>query len=452
VSFITPGSLGQALAKQVVPASPIPASTDFAPVPAADAQAAKYANDPRLQTVALWARDPNQVAQTEAYGLLYSLQAVKGEAVPLATELQRAQQEIAQKRARISAIKAQISSMSRQGMGDVIALERESGQFADPHQLCGFMDSVRKAFKSVDKGVIRPIAAPIKRLESQMPWDPLLKKIEKYTIRPAAREAQRGMAVLDKYVPGWTTLLDFVVPIPIGSILNAAMSSGAPGGVFSSILNASRGGDPFSTLANSSGAATKSAFQLAQPITFPLGGDQLLTRFPMTVAKGTNTFITTDGPFLRKLEATAIEALSGFTLAIGLASTMVTGGAGLVAVQTLNAILQTLQAGVTVLKAQEAATALKKQARAIRDAAQVEVAKINAEEQQTLAEIARIQASIDDIKRRRQALARQRSGSSAQADDADDAPESDDQTSLLWAGLAALCGAALIIYAFVDED
>lgn len=431
--------LGQLTQQQAPPPQAPRAASSEPEKTLTDAQAEKYANDPRLLTVALWAESPNEAAKLEATALLSALEQLKAEAVPLAQDLQRNRQAKGVAQANLARMRAEIDALSRQGMGEIMALERETGEWVDPF-MAGFMSSVRKALKDVDKAVIRPwsqslnsalkevdraairpwsspLNSALKAVDRAVirPWSsPLnaaLKKFDKYTIRPAAREVGKGIVVLDKFVPGWTVLLDFVAPIPLGTILGAiagksvvstvARSFGLPGSGL--IGNLVKVGDE----------GLQEAFSSAQSIAAtPIG-----RTLPLTIAKGTNTFITTKGPFLTKLRATATEAVSGFALVLTLAGTVVTFGSAtpamLAALGALQALNAGLQSGISVLNAQEAAKELKKQSRLIRDAANAELAKIQAEEQATLAEIARLRANIEEVKRRRLLLAKQQADQAA---------------------------------------
>lgn len=408
-----------------------------------DQQAEQYAKDPRLNTVALWAENPKQVAELEATALMVALDQLKAEAVPLAQELQRIQRAEGTSRANLARMRAEIDALSRQGMGEIMALERETGEWVDPF-MAGFMSSVRKAvsnavetvkdtvtrpageaLKEVDRAVIRPWSSPLNSALKEVdraiirPWSsPLhtaLKKIEKYTIRPAAKEVKKGIAILDKYVPGWTTLLDVIMPLPIGTIIGGLAASAGSGNLISSIVNTIPGlktSDAVAGLAKVGDIAAREAFVLASPVTSPFV-TQLANSFPLTVAKGTHTYLKTKGSFLDKLRATATEAIQGFTLVVQLAAVVATGGALAPAIAALNVILAGLQAGITVLNAHDAAVALKKHARTIRDAANAELARIQAEETATLAEIARLRANIEEVRRRRLALAKQQADQAA---------------------------------------
>lgn len=423
--------LGQLQPPQQAPA-PVVNYTPGTAESITDAQANKLLDDPRFATVALWADQPQKVAELEATALMAALEELKAEAVPLARELQRIKQAEDAKRAAIQRMRSEIDALSRQGMGEILALERETGEWIDPF-MAGFLDKARKAVSGATQAVIKPVKDAAREFDKAAirPWSqPLhkglkiaekatlrpvkdalrefdkialrpwtspihdvLKKIEKYTVRPAAKEVKKGIAVLDKYVPGWTTLLDVIAPIPLGTIIGALAKSKA-----GSLISALAGG-----VVPGMDKVVGDAFDMARSVTdTPIGRS-----FPLTVAKGTHTFISTKGPFMTKLRATAVEALSGFTLVVQLAAVVATGGALAPAVMALGAMLQGLQAGITVANAHEATQALKKQARAIRSAANLKLAAIEAEERQTLAEIAKIKANIEEIKRRRAALARQ---------------------------------------------
>lgn len=400
-------------------------------------RAAQYENDPRLRTVYAWAVNPDKTAEAEANSLLQSFEEIKNETVPLAQDLQRIRQEKTARLAAIQRMRAEIEALTRRGMGELIDLEHLSGVPQDPF-MAGFMDSARKALKSIDKAVIQPISKPIdkglKAVDKAVirpwsqplnealkvvdraiirPWSsPLnaaLKKFDKYTVRPVGKAAVKGMGILDKFVPGWTMLLDLVMPLPIGTILQAiagkgvvSLAAGAIGIPGQSLL----GG-----IASFGDKVAGDAFNSAASIS----SSSLGKAFPLTIAKGTDTFIKTKGPFLTKLRATATEALQGATLVLALAATVVTAGAAtpaIVAMQGaiagLSLVVTSMQAGLTVLTAQEAAQAVKKQAREIRAGAQAELQKIAEEEAKYKAEIAKIKAQIAAIQAEKARVAAQR--------------------------------------------
>lgn len=438
MAFVTThdlAGLGMGDPAPVVPVAPgagtpvVTATGADAPVdvdPATLQQAAYYENDPRLRTVYAWAASPEKTAEAEANALLQSFEEIRNETVPLAQELQRVRQERDARLASIRRMRAEIDALTRRGMGELIDLENMSGIPQDPF-MHGLMSSVRKAvskaveqvkdnvtrptgeaLKAVDKAVIRPWSQPLNAALKVVdraiirPWSsPLntaLKKFDKAAIRPVGKAAVKGMGILDKFVPGWTVLLDVVMPLPLGTILQAIAGKGVVS------LAAGMVGIPGQSLigglAQFGDKVVADAFGSAASIaSSPIG-----KAFPLTIAKGTDTFIKTKGPFLTKLRATATEALQGATLVLSLAATVVTAGAAtpaIVAMQGaiagLSLVVTSMQAGLTVLSAQEAAQAVKKQAREIRAGAQAELQKIAEEEAKYKAEIAKIKAQIAAI-------------------------------------------------------
>ncbi len=389
-------------------------------------QAAKYENDPRLRTVYAWAANPEKTAEAEATALLQSLEEIKDTTVPLAQDLKRIKRERDTKLAEIRRMRAELEALTRRGMGELIELENLSGVPQDPF-MHGIMKSARKALKKVDKAAIRPWSKPLNKglkafdktlirpwsqpLNAGLkqfdrwvirPWSsPLntaLKKFDKAAIRPVGKAAVKGMGILDKFVPGWTMLLDVIMPLPIGTILKAIAGKGVVS------LAAGMIGIPGQSLlgglASYGDKVVGDAFHSAASV----ASSGLGKAFPLTIAKGTDTFIKTKGPFLTKLRATATEALQGATLVLSLAAMVVTAGGAtpaIVAMQGaiagLSLVVTSMQAGLTVLSAQEAAQAVKKQARAIRDGAQAELQKIAEEEAKYKAEIAKIKAQIAAI-------------------------------------------------------
>ena len=438
-----------------------------------EAQVKQYSTDPRLLTVALWAQNPDEAAKLEATALMTALESLKGEAVPLAKELQKITQTVAAKRASVQRMRAEIAALSRQGMGEILALERETGVWVDPF-MSGIMSSIRKGFKDIDKAAIRPWSQPLheglkeadralirpwskplhaglKQLDRWVirPWSvPLntaLKKIDKYTIRPAAREVGKGIAVLDKFVPGWTMVLDFVMPIPLGTILGALAGKSLVSTIAGRMFP---GSELIGNLAKVGDQSLNQAFMSAKSFTTPgtLGGTM-----PLTLAKGTHTFIKTKGPFLTKLRATATEAVQGFALVLTIAVTVASFGtatpAMLAALSALQALNAGLQSGINVLNANEAAQALKKQARLIRAAGNAELAKIEEEERQTLAEIAKLKANIEAIKRQRMKVVKPSLAPSSRGDVVAQTAESlgVSETTMIVGGLALIGGVVLIV-------
>jgi len=286
----------------------------------------------------------------------------------------------------------------------------EFGRQIDKAIIQPVMDPVREFGRMLDKTVFQPIDDTLKITSS-------LEKLDKYTIRPAGGHIAKGIAFLDEKVPGWTTLLDFIIPIPLAGSIVGQLSKMIVSGNVVARLAPGWAATPGGAMTD---AVVRGAAELAAPVTVPIGESMTsiatapFAQFSFTITKGAFTFVSTKGDFLTKLQATAIEAINGFALAIKVASLVLTLGLATPAMMALQASLEALsglmtvlQAGITVLKAQEAAKIIRKQADAVLKAAQEEAARLKAEQQKLDAQIAELMKSIDDIRRQREALQRQ---------------------------------------------
>lgn len=457
-------------------------------------QATVALTDPKLVA---WAVDPNTMAQREAIELYQSIEVLRDDTRATAAYLKSIQSIVDKRRSELQRLRAQAESAARSGMGEVIDLEQTYGVLVDPDSMSGILDGARKAFKKIDKAVLKPVTQPIKDagrafdkaviqpvakpVDSALkavdkavirPWSqPLnegLKKVEKYTIRPAAKEAAKGVAVLDKYVPGWMTLLDFVAPLPLGTIIGGIVRAGKGGNLVSAVLSSAL---PGSSLLSSgpvkvADQVAKHAVELAEPVTAivtstgPGGGPG---NFGWTISKGTHTFMKTKGSFMEKLQATTVEALSGFSLVVQLAAFVGSAGtlgpaimaANAAAFAAMSASLTALQSGVSVLKAKQAADALKKQAKAAKRAADAELQRIAAEEAAFLAEIARTKAQIAELRRKRAELeaAKRRKASQASMNPIAKTAQSLGVSEMtLVAGGLALIGGVIVVTAVIRGD
>ncbi len=467
-------SLGQAApswtgawgAQPTATPSPVTASQPPAQQPGiATARGYVPITDPKLVA---WITNPDATAQAEYDALFKSLGTLRDDSRAYGAYFKTLAATVKASSDKLQQTKARYQSIKQQGMGELLGLEILSGQLSDPQALSGFFDSIRKAFSSFDKAVLQPVTHPVnqvlkafdknvlqpvahpiggvlKQFDKNVlqpvahPIGSVLNKFDKAVIQPVAHPVGdalhtldkvalrpvyqptvkfvgKTISTLDKYVPGWSTLLDFVVPLPIGTILSSAVGSTA-----GAVLSAARGGTlltgiglPDSGLvrlgSNVLGVATqhadqvfKTANEIVSPVQIPLkvAGDFAQT-FPLTLTKGTHTFISTKGSLLQKLEATGVEALSGFALAVSLAATVVSfgtvGPAMLNALTALNLALTALKTGVDVLRTAQAAQALKEAARKAREAAAAQIAKIQAEEAAYEAQIAQLEAQIKAIK------------------------------------------------------
>jgi len=393
-----------------------------------------------------WLEDPKRAAEIEAYSLLSVLKTLDKETKKVrkefgrkATRLGRARRSLAAEKARLAKMRAVLSA----GMSDYAGIDVQmEGMFSSARK------GLKKAVGKVEKSVIRPVMAPIKRplkkFEKEVirpaaefaikepsrqvkkhAWTPVrevahklekytirpgakpikrpLKKFERYTLRPGAKHARKGIVILDKYVPGWTTLLDFVVPIPIGTIigkLGLLMKTSGNLIVKHATTQVTK-----EVYGQASAHLWNNAMKLAARTTMEVGksvqvvGGSQIVKIPLTVSKGTDTYLRTEGPLLDKITAVGIEALQGFTLVAQVAAALVSGGASVAAAQALNVAVKALKAGISVLKTYQAARVLKKQAKLISRAAAAEIARIEAEHKKTMAEIAELERQIEEMKK-----------------------------------------------------
>lgn len=210
---------------------------------------------------------------------------------------------------------------------------------------------------------------------------------------------------LDRFLPGWSVLLNGVAPLlPIAPLLSTIISSvGSIGGgspitqLASSVLSSAAkplvtpGGQPVQI-------APEAQRELARGLTDSLAsvaqdGADALAPLRASVAKLVATYDQQRGDLLTKLEATGREALSQATLAVSVAAIVATGGAAAVALQIANAALLAARAGLTVADATRAAKAFRELEQAARDQANRELAALAEEERLLADELARLKAA-----------------------------------------------------------
>lgn len=104
------------------------------------------------------------------------------------------------------------------------------------------------------------------------------------------------------------------------------------------------------------------------------------------------TYEDTKGPLLKKLEAVGTEVANEFAFAVTVACTVFTVGTATPACVALQTALVGLQAGLSVIKAQNAAKALKEASKKALQDGLAEAARLDAEAKAIAAEIARLRA------------------------------------------------------------
>jgi len=184
-------------------------------------------------------------------------------------------------------------------------------------------------------------------------------------VKKTIREAGRITSQLDKYVPGWSALIDIVAPsipilAPVAALVKALPVVGGPAGKivgniiggtpafgtpsFTSFPGAAAPGLPTVTSAGIPTAAISGpqnipgfgADVVLKPITdTAVEISRIASPFKFTISKVGVTAATTQGPLLAKIEAASFEALSAASLALALGSAVVTGGASIAAVGSL---------------------------------------------------------------------------------------------------------------------
>lgn len=370
-----------------------------------------------------WEEDQSAAARGEMLALLTTLEELRNEGRVFNNAVGPIRDQVLARRAVIAQIRQVITAHKPTGLSGYIDVDMGmSGSFSKAFKRItrsvkdvtqDVSNSLSNALKSIDKATFRKLGD---ELEEAGVRD-FLRKIEKYTLRPAgaevqkaAKEVRKGMQILDKYVPGWTVLVNFIVPIPgLSLLLSAASGSLVSGEILAKLAPSFVDSLPGSF----ADAGIKAAAQAAMPITVPATqlvapgtfANQAITQFPFTVAKLTDTYIRTDGAFRDKLLAVANEAMNEMSLALVIASALATGGASAVALQVINAAFSSLKAGITFVKAYEAAKELKKAARQYQQDGLAMIKALEAEEAAARAELEALRQQIEQINAERAKLA-----------------------------------------------
>lgn len=400
-----------------------------------------------------WEEDRTAAARGESLALLTTLEELRNEGRVFNNAVGPIRDQIVARRAVIDQIRQVIAAHKQTGMSGYIdidmgmsgslskAFKRITRSVKDVAQ--DVTKALDNALKSIDKATFRKVGD---ELEEAGVRD-FLRKIEKYTLRPAghevqkaAKEVRKGMQILDKYVPGWTVLVNFIVPIPgLSLLLSAASGSLVSGEILAKLAPSFVDSLPGSF----ADTGIKAAAEIARPITVPASQllapgttiNQGVSQFPFTIAKGTDIYIRTDGPFQAKLLALTEEALAELSLALTIASGIGVGVAAAAAsaataataagaasapaltaaattqaalsasAQVINGLVSTLKSGITFLKAYEAAKELKKQARQYQQEGMALITALEAEEAAARAELEALRGQIAQINAERAKIA-----------------------------------------------
>lgn len=389
------------------------------------------------QRLAPWLTDPNAAAATEATALYANLLDVKDDSTTLANELtppvkaiQDAQASIASKAQAINALKSQLQVVQT-GLGQAKTIE----------ELMASAQSASSLAISRDEKLAEKMLSAQQAVYDPQAYQLVVNERIAYFRKKAARRANsndfmRGINVLDTYVPGWTSLLDLVIPVPfVGTIIDTVLTIFVRGAVTNILApGISLGTHSAAQVAQSS---VTGATAMSSPITTVLG------RIPFTIAKGTDTYIKTKGDFTAKIMAVTTEAMSGLEKVLFVAAIVVSAGtttpALAAAFEVIQAAFSALKSTVSVYTAAQASKALHDYADALRKAAAEEVARLNAQSAAMDAEIRELQARIA-------ALKAQRSAPTSSTPQRSVSPrEADNDTAIMIGGLVLLGVAAVVI-------
>lgn len=253
----------------------------------------------------------------------------------LGLEIEGAASGLRQRRESLERLKAQAAALASQGMGEVLRLERDTGVVEDPF-LHGFMSKVRKGIQGgLDKA--RQVAVGSVKIVAG-------KRI--------AAEADRTFS--------------------------------RAGGVAR--------GDPeaFKRVYGKAGGAMFHGLRAMIVTVVTMEGTQLTVRLLLAKRK--------DRKKLRlKLKGAFQRTVSLVMMVASLASSIVTGPAGIALALAISA----LNAGVSVAYAVDAANQTKKAAKQARKTAEAEIEKIDAEDRAIRAEIAKLKESIAAVRMKR---------------------------------------------------
>lgn len=394
-----------------------------------------------------WEEDPTAAARGESLALLTTLEELRYEARVFNGTVGPIRDQIEARRAVINQIRQVIAAHKPTGLSGYIDVDIGLSGFSSSFKKLtrsikdvtqDVSKSLSNALKSIDKATFRKVGD---ELEEAGVRD-FLRKIEKYTIRPggqevakAAKEVRKGMQILDKYVPGWTVLVNFIVPIPGLSLLLSAASGSLVSGEILTLLAPGFVATPLGSFVNET---VKFAAQIAAPVTTPIAQllasgttlNQFVSQFPFTIAKGTDVYIRTDGPFQKKLLAVTEEALNELALAVSIASfgataaataastaaaaavgsasaaaTSAAAASTAASVAILSNSLQVIKAGITFIKAYEAAKEVKKAAKKYQQDGLAVIQALEAEEAAARAELEALRQQIEQINAERAKLA-----------------------------------------------
>jgi hypothetical protein len=212
------------------------------------------------------------------------------------------------------------------------------------------------------------------------------------TVAKVARETGRVVDQLDRYVPGWSTLLDAVgpvlpvIPIITNTIAWAARLAPLAAKPAFDLITVVAAGKPAIYQAPASVQDKMSGYLLGA-----LQGDAAyLAPIRGTLTKFANTVAVTKGDLQAKIEAASIEALNGLALVVAVGCAFATAGTATAVCVSATAAVNALKAGVTLLNAKRAADAMKDAAKRQANADAAEAARLDAEAAALEAELRRL--------------------------------------------------------------
>jgi len=247
------------------------------------------------------------------------------------------------------------------------------------------------------------------------------------------------VASLDRYVPGWTFLLEAATPVlPFAPALQALLASlPVVGGALSTVQQALPlvGGKGFTGSAplGFSQASTGLTAQMGAELhtataagVSPLTGEQLLADYvpgsllqapglvqasqalvnvsaaaspiKFTLTKSAAQAAQAGDGVLSALERVGTDLLDAYAFGVSLVATFLTAGADLALVAAVQAALAALKVSISLAKTIDAANAMKRAADRAKKAAQASAAKDAADERALEDELARIRARIAGFK------------------------------------------------------
>lgn len=408
-----------------------------------------------------WVQHPDAVAEVEAYALLASVEELK-KTVDWAKSLvdveyiakARHEQYLGYLRDEASKIRSELNVRigvyvqeasgvgvyvqeasgvgvyAQEASGVGVYVQEASGIGAYDQEafgMGGFGSRIRDAFRRFERAFIRPALDPVKETAQKIErytlrpaLDPIkrpLYKFEKYVLRPAGENAKKGIVLMDQTLPGWTLLLDFVVPIPIGLLLRGVVGSISQAvnqlTMAGTLVKIAPSGFALKEVGMATTTLVNSASIAARAVTMPMtqgavnivgsAGVQWLAQYPLFISKGTMTFLETKGSLQDKIIATTIEAINGFQLVLMVASALLPVVSP--ALIAIGLILDALRAGITVLTAWQASRALKKRMKVLDAEVRQILERIAAEERRQIAEIEALRRKIVEIRVLRERLA-----------------------------------------------